>query len=81
MRSFRQHPRTSAGERPVCPPEAPTAHVLLCKTASYFPLARPAWDEYHYLVLIGLVPAQAFRAPAVPGGASDPITENRYVEI
>ena len=40
-----------------------TSHVLLCKKALTLPLARLRWAEYHWFVLIGLVPAWAFRAP------------------
>jgi hypothetical protein len=34
-----------------------TSHVLLCKKAPSLPLARLPWGEYHWFVLIGLVPA------------------------
>jgi hypothetical protein len=37
-------------------------NVLLCKTAHALPLALSGTNEYHEIVLIGHVPALAFRA-------------------
>jgi hypothetical protein len=37
-------------------------NVLLCKTTHALPLALSGTNEYHQIVLIGHVPALAFRA-------------------